>query len=81
MLALLLAAPGILAFVRFLYLYGTGQGDGHIQSLVIGAALIAAGTVTFVGGLIADLIAANRVLSAEIRGRLLRAELERTNRQ
>jgi len=80
-LALLLAAPGVLAFARFLYLYGTGQGDGHIQSLVIGAALIAAGTVTFVGGLIADLIAANRVLSAEIRGRLLRAELERTEQK
>ena len=28
---------------------------------VLGAALIAAGTITFVGGLIADLIAANRV--------------------
>ena len=43
---------------------------------MIGAALIAAGTVTLVGGLIADLVAANRLLLAEIRGRLLRAELD-----
>jgi glycosyltransferase involved in cell wall biosynthesis len=76
-LAIVLILPGIGAFVRFLYFYAIGQGNGHIQSLVIGAALIAAGTVTLVGGLIADLIAANRVLSADIRSRLLRAELER----
>jgi glycosyltransferase involved in cell wall biosynthesis len=76
-LAIMLLLPGIGAFVRFLYFYAVGAGSGHIQSLVIGAALVAAGTVTLVGGLIADLIAANRVLSADIRSRLLRAELER----
>lgn len=76
-LSLVVMLPGVLAFLRFLLFYAAGQGGGHVQSLVIGAALIAAGTVTFVGGLIADLIAANRVLSAEIRGRLLRAELDR----
>ncbi len=30
-----------------------------------------------VGGLLADLVAANRILLAEVRGRLLAAELER----
>ncbi|MCB1356149.1 MAG: glycosyltransferase family 2 protein [Maritimibacter sp.] len=76
-LSAILLLPGVLAFVRFMYFYAIGQGDGKLQSLVIGSALIAAGMITFVGGLIADLIAANRVLLAEIRGRLLRAELER----
>ncbi|KIT16716.1 glycosyltransferase family 2 protein [Jannaschia aquimarina] len=76
-MAVFLSTPGIFAFVRFLYLYSIGEGDGHVQSLVIGTALIAAAAVTFVGGLIADLVAANRVLSAEIRGRLLKAELAR----
>lgn len=76
-LAGVLMLPGVLAFARFLYYYAIGRGDGHVQSLVIGAALIAAGMVTFIGGLIADLIAANRVLLAEIRGRLLKAELDR----
>ncbi|NNE87222.1 MAG: glycosyltransferase family 2 protein [Silicimonas sp.] len=76
-LALIMALPGLIAFARFLYLYSIGQGDGNIQSLIIGAALIAAGTITFVGGLVADLIAANRVLSAEIRSRLLKMELDR----
>lgn len=76
-LAVIMALPGLIAFVRFLYLYSIGQGDGNIQSLVIGAALVAAGVVTFVGGLVADLIAANRVLSAEIRSRLLKMELDK----
>ena len=69
--AVVLALPGVAAFLRFLYLYATGDGDGNIQSLVIGAGLIAAGTVVLIGGLLADLIAANRVLLAEIRARQL----------
>jgi glycosyltransferase involved in cell wall biosynthesis len=75
-LAAIILLPGLAAFLRFLYFYAAGDGAGHVQSLVIGAALIAAGTVTLVGGLIADLVAANRLLLAEIRGRLLRAELD-----
>ena len=78
-LAAIIMLPGLLAFARFLYYYAIGHGDGNVQSLVIGATLIAAGTLFFVAGLLADLVAANRVLSAEIRGRLLRAELERAN--
>lgn len=73
--AAILALPGIAAFVRFLYFYSQGAGQGHVQSLVIGAALVAAGAVVFVGGLLADLIAANRTLLAEIRGRMLAHDL------
>jgi len=76
-LALLIALPGLLAFLRFLVFYLQGEGVGHVQSLVIGAGLVAAGVVTMVGGLMADLVAANRILLAEIRSRLLAAELDR----
>ncbi|MBT8460831.1 MAG: glycosyltransferase family 2 protein [Boseongicola sp.] len=76
-LAAILMLPGLLAFVRFLYFYAIGQGDGNVQSLVIGSTLIGAATLFLVAGLLADLVAANRVLSAEIRGRLIRAELDR----
>ena len=76
-LATVMALPGILAFLRFLVLALQGEGEGHVQSLVIGAALIAAGVMTMVGGLLADLVAANRMLLAEVRGRLLAAELDR----
>ncbi len=73
----LVAAPGIIALVRFLYFYSVGQGGGHVQSLVLGSAFMAAGVVIFVGGLLADLIAANRVLLAEIRSRQLLADISR----
>ncbi len=79
-LAAILMIPGLIAFARFLVLFAMGEGSGNIQSLVIGATLIAAGAVVLVGGIIADLVAANRVLAAEIRGRLLKAELEHSRR-
>ncbi|MEM9198494.1 MAG: glycosyltransferase family 2 protein [Pseudomonadota bacterium] len=69
------ALPGVIAFGRFLILYAQGAGQGNVQSLVIGAALIAAAAIVFIGGLLADLIAANRMLLAEIRARQLMAEL------
>jgi glycosyltransferase involved in cell wall biosynthesis len=68
--------PGIIAFLRFIVRYFGGEGGGNIQSLVIGATLIGAGVITFMAGLLADLISANRILSADIRSRLLRSELE-----
>ena len=80
-LAVIVSLPGFLAFLRFFYLFAIGQGTGNVQSLVVGSALIAAGFVLFIGGLLADLIAANRVLLAEIRSRQLIAELEDTRRE
>ncbi|MEM9047956.1 MAG: glycosyltransferase family 2 protein [Pseudomonadota bacterium] len=73
--ASLIALPGLIAFLRFIVLYLSGGGQGNVQSLVIGAALIAAAAVVFVGGLLADLVAANRMLLAEIRARQLMAEI------
>ncbi len=78
-LAMLMALPGLIAFLRFLVFYLQGDGGGHVQSLVIGAGLIAAGAATMIGGLLADLVAANRILLAEIRSRLLAAELNRSD--
>jgi len=75
LLAAILAAPGLLVFARFIVLYLAGEGDGHVQSLVFGAALNTMAMAVFIGGLIADLVAANRALLAEIRHRQLVAEL------
>lgn len=77
LLGLLTALPGALAFLRFLLAYASGSGEGKLQSLVIGSALIAAGAAVFVGGLLADLISANRMLLAEIRARQLLADIGR----
>lgn len=67
--ALVFLLPGAAVFARFLVFYAMGNGGGNIQSLVIGAAFIATAAILFVGGIIADLIAANRMLLTEIRAR------------
>jgi glycosyltransferase involved in cell wall biosynthesis len=76
-LAALLALPGLMGIARFLVFYAMGGGHGHVQSLVISGALIGLGAIVQMGGLIADVIAANRRLLEDIRARQLRSELER----
>ena len=56
------ALLGLLPILRFLYFYMVDGGDGHIQSLVIGGALLMLGTVVAVMGVLADLIGTNRKL-------------------
>ena len=47
---------------RFLYFYVQGQGNGHVQSLILGGVLLVFGFVTLLVGVVADLIAVNRML-------------------
>ncbi|RVQ65483.1 glycosyltransferase family 2 protein [Croceicoccus ponticola] len=61
-LGLLLLVIGVLPVARFLWFYVAGDGDGHIQSLILGAALLMMGTLVAVMGILADLIATNRKL-------------------
>jgi glycosyltransferase involved in cell wall biosynthesis len=70
------ALPGLATISRFLYFYASGDGQGHIQSLVIAAALIACAAVLGIGGLLADLIAANRILLEDLRTKQLHSEVE-----
>lgn len=51
---------GLIYTVRFIVAYAMGNGNGHIQSLILGCTLIILGFLTFMMGLIADIIAANR---------------------
>jgi glycosyltransferase involved in cell wall biosynthesis len=61
-IGLALAVAGMVPIVRFLYFYFSGDGGGHVQSLVLGGVLLMMGFVTFVFALIADLINFNRRL-------------------
>ncbi|MFN4358640.1 glycosyltransferase family 2 protein [Sphingopyxis alaskensis] len=61
-LGLCIAFVGLAPIVRFLIFYLQGSGDGHVQSLVIGGALLVLGAMVAVMGVLADLIAANRKL-------------------
>jgi glycosyltransferase involved in cell wall biosynthesis len=72
--ALITAVPGIIAVGRFLYFYFSGQGEGHVQSLVLAGALLAAAVVFGIGGILADLVAANRILLHDLRYRQMKSE-------
>lgn len=71
-----LLVPGIAIGIRFLWHYVNDGGNGHVQSLILSAILVLAAVVIYVAGVIADLIAANRILLEELRMRLLRREVE-----
>lgn len=51
---------------RYLYFYFLGLGSGHVQSVILAAILLIIGFQTFLIGLVADLISANRKLEEEI---------------
>ena len=53
---------GLLIGCRFLYYMAVGRSSGHIQSLILACTLIVMGYLTFMIGLVADVIAANRKL-------------------
>ena len=73
--------PGVLAFLvgfgigmRFLYFYVTGDGAGHIQSLLLGTLLLGTGLLLVLVGFVADLTSVNRKLLEGMDARLHRME-------
>lgn len=58
----LLVLVGAIPFVRFLWFFANGDGDGHVQSLIFGLSLLTLGALVLMFALIADLIATNRRL-------------------
>ena len=67
-------AIGLLIGVRFIYFIAIGQGDGHLQSLVLCAILIGLGTALVLVGMLGDLISVNRKLLEKIDWRLRQVE-------
>ena len=66
-IALILFSLGFLLGIRFLFYYFTGDGDGHMQSVVLAGVLMGMGFQTALIAFVADLLAVNRVLMEEIR--------------
>lgn len=58
----LLSVLGLVPVLRFLALYLGGEGDGHLQSLVLGGVALTFGIILFVTGILADLVSQNRKL-------------------
>jgi glycosyltransferase involved in cell wall biosynthesis len=62
LIGLIVAFVGAIPIIRFLYFYFFVNGTGKIQSLIIGSAMLTIGTLTFLLGLVADLLSQNRQL-------------------
>jgi glycosyltransferase involved in cell wall biosynthesis len=75
-MGLLITLLGTAPVVRFLYFYFSGDGTGHVQSLVLGGAMLVIGFVAFMIGLVADLISFNRQLLEMTLEKVRRIELE-----
>ncbi|MEH6514769.1 MAG: glycosyltransferase family 2 protein [Maribacter arcticus] len=69
MIGISLFMIGFLIGLRFIYFYMDGEGDGHIQSLILSAVLLGMGFQTILVAFIADLLAANRKILEDIRAR------------
>jgi glycosyltransferase involved in cell wall biosynthesis len=71
---LLLIIFGIAVSARFVYLLIAGDGEGHIQSVVLAALSLILGALMMVMAMIADLISVNRKISEQILLRVRRLE-------
>lgn len=71
----LFMATGIIPITRFLFFYFSGQGDGHIQSLIFSAILFITGFQIMVLGILGDVISLNRKLIENILVRIKQMEM------
>jgi glycosyltransferase involved in cell wall biosynthesis len=58
---------GFLIGLRFLLHYLDGEGEGHVQSLILAGVLLSLGFQTLLIAVVADLLAANRRLIEDVR--------------
>ncbi len=72
----LIMSIGAIPMVRFLNFYMKGQGDGHIQSLIIGSVLLMIGFQVIVVGFLGDVISFNRRLIEDVLYRVKKIEID-----
>ena len=58
-----------------MYFYFSGNGDGHIQSLILGGVFVILGFISFLIALLADLMNFNRQLIEQTLEKVRRIEL------
>lgn len=66
-IGVILFGAGFLIGLHFLWQYFTGDGHGHIQSLILASVLLGIGFQTVLIAFVADLLSANRQLLEDIR--------------
>ena len=74
--ALMFGAAAV-PIVRFLTFFARGEGDGHVQSLILGSALLVGSLLAFALLVIADLQRTNRILLEDGLERIKRMQYDR----
>jgi hypothetical protein len=69
------ALGGAAIWIRFIYFFATGHGRGHVQSLILGGTLLIIAVQLAALGVLADVLAAIRVLLQRSLERIQRLEL------
>lgn len=65
---------GVLLGIRYLVFAFSGEGGGHVQSLILASILLGIGFQTMITAFLADLMAVNRILLEDIEYRNLKQE-------
>ncbi|KJH59946.1 glycosyltransferase family 2 protein [Pantoea agglomerans] len=73
----LIMLTGLIIAGRFLFLFLNGDGDGHIQSLILSAVLMMMGFQTILVAFLADLLSANRKLIEDVREKVAKLTIEK----
>ena len=79
-LSLIPAVFGLAICLRFLYYYLTGNGAGHIQSIILAMILLLISFYLLVFGILADLLAVNRRLLEDMQFRIKKIEIKENGR-
>ena len=74
--ATVVAIPATVIWVRFLYFFFSGEGSGHIQSLILGSMLFIVAVQLAALGVIGDILSGSRILQQRILERVRRVELQ-----
>jgi glycosyltransferase involved in cell wall biosynthesis len=74
--AAVVAVPAAVIWARFLYFFFQGEGEGHIQSLILGSMLFIVAVQLLALGIIGDILAGSRILQQRILERVRRVELQ-----
>jgi hypothetical protein len=70
---------GLVGGIRYLYYYVIGDGDGHVQSLILSSILLGVGFQTILTAFLADLLAVNRRLMEDVQYRVKKLEFPRND--
>ncbi|NPA65801.1 MAG: glycosyltransferase family 2 protein [Epsilonproteobacteria bacterium] len=75
-IAAVLFGLGLILGLRYLYFYFTGEGDGHVQSVILAGVLMGMGFQTGLIAFVADLLSVNRKLLEDIKLEQFKASLK-----